>query len=363
MSESQPTASLHFGRTSRISASVLALGESPVCHARSPCGGNALNATTTCRLIWLTAALFTFASAHAEVLDLEGTVKAVDATARTITIERKTPKGTKTLELEVTKKAGDLSSVKAGDSISFSYDPDLEFVTNIGGAAASDLSAPFDLAAGSKTAANITTLAVAPPVRDDLPPQSLVPRYLGNAGVPEMRAEIVLAILLTSVSVVTAALGSEKATGSSFTATDVESFVAYHNKTRAAVGVPPVEWSPEIAAYAQKWADRLAATGELEHRPVEGEWARIYGENLAIDSSIVAGAESWHSEQKDYPKVEPIPSDFSGFTAGHYTQMVWRKTKRIGAGVAVVKQGRFKGMTVVVCNYDPPGNMIGEKPY
>ncbi len=71
--------------------------------------------------------------AEAAVVELEGTVKAVDASARTITIERKTSKGTKTLELEVTKKAGDLSSVRTGDSISFSYDPDLEMVTEIVG--------------------------------------------------------------------------------------------------------------------------------------------------------------------------------------------------------------------------------------
>lgn len=82
-------------------------------------------------MIWLAVALavcLLSATAHAEVLELEGTVKAVDASARSITIERKTPKGTKTLELEVTKKAGDLSSVKAGDSISFTYDPDLEII-------------------------------------------------------------------------------------------------------------------------------------------------------------------------------------------------------------------------------------------
>ncbi len=70
---------------------------------------------------------------HAEVLELDGTVKAVDATARTIRVERKTPKGTKTLELEVNKKAGDLSSVKVGDRITFSYDPALEVVTKLGG--------------------------------------------------------------------------------------------------------------------------------------------------------------------------------------------------------------------------------------
>jgi uncharacterized protein (TIGR03067 family) len=69
---------------------------------------------------------------HAEVLELEGVVKAVDAADRTLSVERKTPKGNKTLELEVTKKAGDLSAVKIGDRITFSYDPDLELVTKLG---------------------------------------------------------------------------------------------------------------------------------------------------------------------------------------------------------------------------------------
>jgi hypothetical protein len=77
-------------------------------------------------------------AAHAEVRELEGTVKAVDATARTMSVERKTAKGTKTLELEVTKKAGDLSSVKVGDRITLSYDPDLELVTKLGGQGDSD---------------------------------------------------------------------------------------------------------------------------------------------------------------------------------------------------------------------------------
>lgn len=85
-----------------------------------------------CRLLFCLVAL-TNAVAHAEVIELEGTIKAIDASSRSITIERETPKGTKTLELEVTKKAGDLSSVKVGEEISFSYDPDLELVTKIGG--------------------------------------------------------------------------------------------------------------------------------------------------------------------------------------------------------------------------------------
>jgi hypothetical protein len=71
--------------------------------------------------------------AHAEVLELEGTVKAVDPETRTLSVERKTLKGSKVLELEVNKSAGDLDAVKVGDIITFSYDPDLELVTKVGG--------------------------------------------------------------------------------------------------------------------------------------------------------------------------------------------------------------------------------------
>lgn len=105
--------------------------------------------------IWLALVLclawaFLYSSAYAEVIELEGTVKAVDADARTISIERKTAKGTKTLDLEVNKKAGDLSSVKVGDEISFSYDPDLELVTKLGGG-----EPPADKAAGGATACRL----------------------------------------------------------------------------------------------------------------------------------------------------------------------------------------------------------------
>jgi len=71
-------------------------------------------------------------TAQAEVIELEGTVKSIDKDARSISVVRKTPKGEKTLELEVAKKAGDLSEVKEGDTVAFSYDPDLELITKIG---------------------------------------------------------------------------------------------------------------------------------------------------------------------------------------------------------------------------------------
>lgn len=89
-------------------------------------------------------------SAHAEILETEGTVKAVDADARTLTIERETATGTKTLDLEVNKKAGSVSSLKVGDRIAFSYDPNLEVVTKL---AKQSIKAPKGVAAGDDDAA------------------------------------------------------------------------------------------------------------------------------------------------------------------------------------------------------------------
>jgi len=91
-----------------------------------------LNAKTRNHISGVVFTCFVLASAHAEVVELEGTVKAVDAAARSITIERKAAKGTKTLELEVAKEVGDLSVVKAGNRIAFSYDPTLQVVTKLG---------------------------------------------------------------------------------------------------------------------------------------------------------------------------------------------------------------------------------------
>ena len=129
--------------------------------------------------------------------------------------------------------------------------------------------------------------------------------------------------------------------------------LAAHNAVRARVGVPPLTWSDRLAAHSQKWADTLLARKQFIHRPNS-----TYGENLfeitgarASPSQVV---NAWAAESRDYNYA----SNRCSGLCGHYTQIVWRDTKAVGCAVA-----RGKGREVWVCNYDPPGNWAGKRPY
>ncbi|MDD3814945.1 MAG: CAP domain-containing protein [Desulfocapsaceae bacterium] len=149
--------------------------------------------------------------------------------------------------------------------------------------------------------------------------------------------------------------------GSRVSLTDAEKVVALHNKIRAEVGVGPLRWSEELAAYAQRWADHLAISGcGIEHRPRSGKWRQEYGENLFIGTASHYGTAdavmAWAKEKSNYRGDAIRASRFP--KVGHYTQIVWRDTKQIGCGT-----GLCRGNLIVVCNYNPPGNFLGQKPY
>ena len=151
-------------------------------------------------------------------------------------------------------------------------------------------------------------------------------------------------------------------TGSAIDANEASALVGYHNKVRQDVKVGPLTWSPQLAAVAQEWANRLAADGTLVHRPKQGRGSSPYGENLAIDSTPLAGAAAWYSERVNY-RPGTLVTSANLNDVGHYTQMVWRDTTSVGCGKAIVQRGRYQNQVVLVCNYDPPGNFNDRPPY
>ncbi|MFY0687544.1 MAG: hypothetical protein JXQ90_10295 [Cyclobacteriaceae bacterium] len=128
-----------------------------------------------------------------------------------------------------------------------------------------------------------------------------------------------------------------------------------HNFWRKEVGVAPLTWSKELAKSADQWAKALANDDCGFYHSKSG-----YGENLwmgttdAFPTSNVV--DSWAGEQEDYNYQKNKCK--TGKVCGHYTQVVWAKTTKVGCA-----KMDCNGMTIWVCQYDPPGNWVGEKPY
>ncbi|CAN1167531.1 Pathogenesis-related protein 1 [Linum perenne] len=141
-----------------------------------------------------------------------------------------------------------------------------------------------------------------------------------------------------------------------------QDYVNAHNAARSAVGVGPVTWDPSVAAYAQSYArQRAAGDCKLVHS------GGPYGENLAWSSGQISAKGAvgmWVNEKADYNynanTCAPGNTCAQGKVCGHYTQVVWRSSSRIGCAKAACSGGRG---TFVICNYNPPGNYVGQKPY
>jgi pathogenesis-related protein 1 len=126
-----------------------------------------------------------------------------------------------------------------------------------------------------------------------------------------------------------------------------------HNVVRSHVRVPPLVWSDNLARFAQDWANYLIAAHGFSHRP-----DNRYGENLYMISGAAASpaavVDSWASEAREYD----LRSDTCSGVCGHYTQIVWAETQAVGCAFAADRQHE-----VWVCDYDPPGNVDGYRPY
>ena len=106
------------------------------------------------------------------------------------------------------------------------------------------------------------------------------------------------------------------------------SILDVHNRERAAVGVPPLVWSKDLAASAKPWAEHLATTPEFAHDPNKGNVGEnIAGFNPSLGISAPDEGQSlWVNEKKDYHGG--VLTQDNWYPSGHYTQMVWKGNGR-----------------------------------
>ncbi len=141
------------------------------------------------------------------------------------------------------------------------------------------------------------------------------------------------------------------------TNSEIQAVLDAHNYWRRDVGVTEkLTWSDDLAEVADKWVRELKRKGcAFEHSPDNS-----FGENLFkgtsdhFDAKYVvdawAGEKAYYNYDKNRCK--------SGEMCGHYTQIVWQATERVGCAKI-----QCDGMDIWSCNYDPPGNWVNQKPY
>lgn len=131
------------------------------------------------------------------------------------------------------------------------------------------------------------------------------------------------------------------------------------NTYRARHGARPVKLDRRLTEYAKSRAREVSSHERLReaHRGLDGE----YGENLYWTGSTEpnrlpgsAAVKAWYDEVSTYD----FQAGRFSHSTGHFTQLVWRGSTRIGAARATGRGGEWHENYVVV-TFSPPGNVVG----
>eukprot|EP01059_Diplonema_ambulator_P035291 TRINITY_DN8245_c0_g1_i5.p1 TRINITY_DN8245_c0_g1~~TRINITY_DN8245_c0_g1_i5.p1 ORF type:complete len:503 (+),score=14.04 TRINITY_DN8245_c0_g1_i5:376-1884(+) len=134
--------------------------------------------------------------------------------------------------------------------------------------------------------------------------------------------------------------------------------VEEHNKLRGKHNSPPVTYDPELAKHAQAQADVCLANNTLSHgnNPSEGQNAYFSGFSTppTHETLVQQACQAWYDEITDYKSAG---GGLPGLgLAGHFTQLVWKESTKVGLGIAVNDKSAY-----VIVNYSPQGNMAVEE--
>lgn len=155
----------------------------------------------------------------------------------------------------------------------------------------------------------------------------------------------------------------------------IDAFVTAHNQARSGPLAPapspplaPVSWDYILADAAYNYTTKCQGTNGLlshnanrtaDYRALGGQ-DNYVGENIyGTSSSTVLPQDAvslWMDEASSY--------DYNANNigaAGHYTQVVWRSSVRIGCAIFNCPALTYRN--TILCDYAPGGNITGQKPY
>jgi uncharacterized protein YkwD len=177
---------------------------------------------------------------------------------------------------------------------------------------------------------------------------------------------LILSCAQTPCDATTCASGVGGGTGTGGLEPWQDELLTAHNRVRNAAmpapspAIPALTWNAQAQAFAQAWADQC----QWRHNPAASP---TWGENLFASSGATTPTQVvsvWAAEASDYDYATNTCAP--GKSCGHYTQLVWRATTSVGCATRTCTvNSPFGGgdWHLWVCNYAPPGNVAGQKPY
>jgi len=120
-----------------------------------------------------------------------------------------------------------------------------------------------------------------------------------------------------------------------------------HNTLRAKHGADALSWSNSLAR------DAATCLKKQSYPPFRLDHCGSNGQNIAAGAPSLnpaTGVTRWYDEIKLTPGEKGEVTSFDSRT-GHYTQVVWKNTKKVGCA---------RNKNFLVCDYSPPGNYRGQ---
>ncbi|XP_073141218.1 STS14 protein [Henckelia pumila] len=138
-----------------------------------------------------------------------------------------------------------------------------------------------------------------------------------------------------------------------------QEYLDAHNQPRAEVGVGPLAWSETLAKSASLTVrlqrdKQNCSFADLSNSKYGGN--QLWAGGFTVTPRIAV--EAWVAEKKFYTYANN--SCAPDHRCGVYTQVVWRNSLELGCAQAVCPK---EHASLTICFYNPPGNVIGEKPY
>ena len=122
---------------------------------------------------------------------------------------------------------------------------------------------------------------------------------------------------------------------------DLTKSLKVHNQERELLGLSKLKWCTDLQKDAENYAKYLARTDKFEHSQQNNQGENLYYEynSESITKKPFERASTAWLDEKNGFIYSAIKLDDNFYKTGHYTQIIWAETNKVGIGAYVNSKG------------------------